>query len=434
MGIHARMIYDITKLIAVISVPWLLPVATGLFTALTRWREYVIFYRRVSSRERVSLVVVLVLSIFGVIFAAWGDSLGPASVRTRSYFVETRTPCDAPQYMVRNHFRAYTDERSKKDAEFAAMLQERQSRMSRGDHHDAMAIFEAIDGEPARLYMANSSHAALEREFVRLESLSMHLKDKERSRLYMLFGPDSALDCPVCPRASSPSAPLFPKNTTDWLPPTWMYALFLLPSVTARYAVMALSLGIATAFKRKRGWRFVATILILVPFLYEVYIIIFESAPFSHISLYKALDDLVASQWITRRFSLSGTIYRTRPEQLAILRSIFFLLISASIAIIDAPISPNALLTSLASTHAHMEASISKLLIARIAREEISKDTVFRKVTSDYYADRSRSDRNRKDGGPAPSAEERRIMGVIARITDGHVARTIDSVFPRKQP
>ncbi len=429
--LHARMVYDVAKLIAVISVPWLLPVATGFLTALVRWREHVVFCRRVSPRERASLAMVLVLSLLGVLLAAWGDSLGPASIRTRSYFVETRTPCDAPQYMLRNYFRAYTDERSRSDAAFSAMIHERQSRISRGDHHDATLTFGALEGEPAKLYVANSRYAALERDFVRLEGLSMHLKDKERNRLYMLFGPEAALDCPVCPRASSPSAPLFPKNATDWLPPTAMYALFLLPTVAAQYAAMALSVGIATAFKKKRGWRLAATALILAALLYETYTIIFENAPSSHIPLYKALEDLVASRWMAGR--LAGAIYPTRPEQLAVLRSIMFLLTSASIVLVDVPAHENAMLASLAATHAHMETSMSKLLIARIAREVIAKDAALRRVASEYHADRSRLDRSREGESREPSPEEKKAMMAIAKKTNDHVSRTMDAILVQRR-
>lgn len=317
----------IVNALVIIFLPFVLGKLVSVVKAIYNWKNHVVFYRKSSKGETLSLLFLTAVVLYFCLKCVRPE---------QSYFAITRTPTDAPSFLVRNRFRDYISRMESSSTSFRQMVASRKA-----------AVGESTD--PAVLCKTYSAHVDLERSFIELEAMSHDLRNNENRRLYLLYG--IAWDsCPFC----DPKSP-------------WHYCLYIAPTIGRDYLLALLAIGIASAYEQKFRWRLVSLVVFLLVASYEVYELAFSD---SHtIQLYEAS---------------ASENYLTRMEQLAIGRNVVLLIMSALTLLVDFAVVQNPLLQRLKVALRRLETSVAKLQTARLARTAIVGDDVLRKHYNDH--------------------------------------------------
>ena len=313
--------HSIAKALLVFFLPFILAKLVLLIKALCNWKDYVVFGRSHSRSELFSLFVLLA----GTMYFAFG-----AMYPDEYYFAITKTPIDAPAFLIRNRFREYINQHEANDAHFAEMIRARRAAI--GDSTDT-----------AKLNQVYSTQVKLEKTFIELENLSHLLRNNEIRKQYLLYGP-AALQCQVCDLKSP-----------------WQYALLTAPLIMKDYLLALFVIGLATTHKKKAKWRSVAIALCSLMVVYEAYEI--------------AYSDSINIQL----FDPSGENFETRLEQLAGVRIIALLILCTLTLLIDYAINDHPAVAKLKASLTSLETSTVRLQTARLARTAAMGDDTLRK-------------------------------------------------------
>lgn len=317
----------IVNALVIVFLPFILGKLVSVAKAIYNWRNHVVFYRKSSKGELLSLLLLTIVTLYFCYKCAWPE---------KYYFMITKTPTDAPSYMVRNRFRDYVSRMEGSDVSFQQMMASRRA-----------VVGESTD--PAVLAKVHSKYTDLENEFINLEQMSHELRNNENRRLYLLYGITWS-SCSFCDPKSS-----------------WHYSLYIAPAIAKDYLLALLAIGLASEYERKSKWRLVSLVVFILVASYDVYELAFSDSP------------------IIQLYEPSGSEnYLTRVEQLAIGRNLILLLMSALTLLIDFAVVQNPLLHRLKTTLKLLETSVAKLQTARLARTVVVWEDTLRKHYNDY--------------------------------------------------
>lgn len=307
---------SVVKFLLIVFLPLVLRQLTRTVTALRNWREHIVFYRTVTKFEKICLILSLMYSAV---------LLKSILIPQQYYFSITKTPVNSPSYLIRNRFRSFVEEKAQKDVKFHDMIKARKKII--GDSTDAEMIYKVYTEE-----------RSLETEYIKIEKLSMELRNKETRHRYCLYGPDS-LDCAVCS------------------PQGWSHFALIAPKILLEYILSLLFIVLVCMFPRKQRWKNYSICAAIITI---------------------ALESL---EWIASDDSsifLSSLIpnnnYLTKPEQLSIVRKFLLLSLNIIMVVIDLPIVQNTVQDSLKQIIEQTEQVAAKLQYSRIARIAIALD------------------------------------------------------------
>lgn len=317
----------VVNALVIAFLPFILGKLVSVAKAMYNWKNHVVFYRKSSKGELLSLLLLAFVTLYFCYKCAWPE---------KSYFMITKTPTDAPSYMVRNRFRDYVSRMESSDVSFRQMMVSRRA-----------IVGESTD--PAVLGKFYSNDFDLEKSFIELEQMSHELRNNENRRRYLLYG-IKWNSCSVCDSKSP-----------------WHYCLYIAPTIAKDYLLALLAIGLASKYEQKSKWRLVSAVVLVLVASYDIYELAFSESP------------------IIQLYEPSGSEnYLTRVEQLAMGRNLILLLMSVLALLVDFSAVQNPLLQRLRVTLKSLETSVAKLQTARLARTVVVWDDTLRKHYNEY--------------------------------------------------
>lgn len=331
------------RLLLFLFFPQLLGFLVAFLKALYNWKRHVIFFRPTGALEKLILAGLLARSCW----LLYRTAAGPEPL----YFAETQTPVDAQAYMIRNHFRTYVERREGAEPHFGEMMRARREHLGASTDPEEMG----------RVY---SRHVELEREYIRLERLSMELRAKEYRQRYVLFGPE-APECGLCGGDN------------------WLYVGLVAPAVLREYLVLLLLVGLASMYGAKGAWRGYAVGVLALLLAYE------------------GMEWALSEELGTMLGQLSGGPgnYLTRPEQLQQVRSLVLGLLGLLVVLIDFVPAEDADLAGILLAAKAVEETTATLQAARLATAAVLGSDALRRTFVEHYR-RNEYDRSRMVADP----------------------------------
>lgn len=381
------MLGAIIQICLIIGGPFILGKIFAIIRAIINWRSHVVFLRPTLRTERIFLSIMALLVVFHIT-----QLINPP----KSYFSLTKTPIDAPAYMIRNRFREYVSERSSIDGKFASMIKAREIASSEKSASQSQRAKEA-DEESVSIH---SAFPDIELEYLDLEKNSMDLRNNEIRKKYVLFGQD-AVSCNTCKSDIS------------------LEALLVAPSCIYHYIICLIAIGVVTTFRKKAGCR--------VPALIPLSIGIFMEA----ITLTVFADDV--SYFPFHMLPLNRSNIMTRMEQMAWIRSLILATVYIFVLLIDIEIPPSEASTLSKSAIESIESSIARLQTARLARMAVMRDDTLRRHCWESYRVADRENQHLFN-----SPEYKQLQAELSRkyrleqlesIAESNVKSALDHIF-----
>jgi hypothetical protein len=321
------MIWTLLKLGLIVLFPRIL----GSFLGTIRNRRPIRESIRLSRYAKSDMITVGFAVVYA--FALIGKILGRLPTSPPNYFRETRTPFDAPSYLVRNHYRSYLEHLQASDPLINEFLA-------------SVGTDNLMEAEVPERFAKVAS------QLKRLERLSHEMRVKENKQLYFLAGEQPYLNCHLCDK----------KQPHEFL-------LFAAPSIVLQYCLFLAAVGILCHRKARRALLIPTLLYALSLVAHDVFSFYFAGYA-SPVFLYNQLFP-------------SAINYLTKYEQLEIVRSGLMALFLAFALLFEFPPRKDETLVLLEKSITEAKMISDKLLVERTSKGVILGDDHLRKAYFD---------------------------------------------------